>query len=190
MILLLAIIIGLSATLIRSRLKNRTLKLPPLRWEWLVFVSVIPQIFVFYIPLTGRLVPEAVIPSLQIVTMFGLVIFTAVNLSSPGFWALGLGLLSNFIVIVFNGGWMPILPQTLKKMVPTQPIEMWEVGTRLGLTKDRILAYKDINLVFLSDVFTLPQWIPYKVAFSVGDVFISIGALLLLWSLSQNKKEK
>ena len=189
MILLLAVILGLIATFIRARLKNRTLKLPPFHLEWLVFVSVIPQVFAFYVPSVGRLIPESIIPFLQILTMLGLLIFAAMNLTTPGFWALSLGLLSNFVVIVLNGGWMPILPETLHRMVPTQPIEVWEVGTRLGFTKDRILTYEETKLVFLSDIFTLPQWIPYKVAFSIGDVFISIGAFLLLWSLSQKQKE-
>lgn len=190
MILLLAIVIGLLATFIRARLTNRTLILPPFRWEWLVFLSVIPQVFVFYIPTIGQWVPEWTIPYIQISTMIGLIIFIAVNLIKPGLWALGLGLLSNFVVIALNGGWMPILPQTLKRMIPSQPIEVWEIGTRLGYTKDRILAYEETNLVYLSDIFTLPKWIPYKVAFSIGDVFISIGVVILLWSLSSKPRRK
>lgn len=190
MILLLAIVIGLLATIIRARLNNRTLILPPFRWEWLVFASVIPQIFVFYIPTIGQWVPEWIIPTIQIISMAGLLIFTIVNLTKPGFWALGVGLLSNFLVIVLNGGWMPIHPQTLKLMVPAQPIEFWEIGTRLGFTKDRIMTYDQTNLAFLSDIFTLPQWIPYKVAFSIGDVLISIGVIILLWSLSSNTRRK
>lgn len=190
MILLLAIVIGLLATLIRARLNNRTLILPPFRWEWLVFLSVIPQVFVFYIPTIGQWVPEWTIPTIQIISMAGLLLFTIVNLTKPGFWALGVGLLSNFLVIVLNGGWMPIHPQTLKRMVPTQPIEFWEIGTRLGVTKDQIMAYEETNLAFLSDIFTLPQWIPYKVAFSIGDLLIALGVVILLWSLSSNTRRK
>lgn len=190
MILLLAIVIGLIATLTRARLNKRLLKLPPFRLEWLVFVSVLPQVFAFYIPAIGKWFPEWIIPYLQIITMVGLITFTIVNLKKPGILVMGLGLISNFVVIVLNGGWMPIHPQTLKRMVPSQPIEYWEIGTRLGFTKDRIFNYEETKLAFLSDVFTLPQWIPYKVAFSLGDVFISIGVIILLWSLSSNNKEK
>ncbi len=187
MILILAIVIGLSATLIRARLKNRTLKLPKFKWEWLVFISVIPQVFAFYIPSVGRWIPESVIPYLQITTMLGLLVFTAANLAHPGFWYLGLGLLSNFLIISFNGGWMPILPETLYRMVPSKPIQSWEVGARLGMTKDRILTFDQTRLALLSDRFTVPNWISYKVAFSIGDVLISIGIVVLLWSLSRNQ---
>lgn len=187
MILILAIVIGLFATLIRARLNKRILKLPKFKWEWLVFISVIPQVFAFYIPSVGRWIPEQFIPYLQIITMMGLIVFIAANLAHSGFWYLGLGLLSNFLVISFNGGWMPILPETLHRMVPSKPIEAWEEGTRLGLTKDRILALDDTKLALLSDRFTVPDWISYKVAFSLGDVLISIGIVVLLWSLSQEQ---
>jgi hypothetical protein len=190
MILLLAIIIGLAATLVRARLKHRTLKLKKLRWEWLVFAAVLPQILVFQLPLVGRWVPEPAIPFIQVVTMLGLLIFAAVNLFTSGFWALGLGLAANLLVISLNGGWMPISQETLLRLAPSRPADFWVIGTRLGLTKDRILATADTRLGWLSDCLTLPQWFPYKFAFSFGDIFISIGAVLLLWSLSRKEEEK
>jgi hypothetical protein len=190
MILIVAIIIGLAATIVRARLLHRTLTIQELRWEWLVFAMVIPQVLVFQIPAVGRWVPEAIIPGLQIITMLGLVVFAVANLRAPGFWALSIGLLSNFSVIALNGGWMPISQETLHRLVPEKMMATWEIGSRLGLTKDRIMAVSDTNLAFLSDCLTVPSWFPYKVAFSIGDIFISIGAFLLLWSLSSTEKEK
>ena len=189
MILIVAIIIGLAATFVRARLYHRTLTLAKLRWDWLVFAMVLPQILVFQIPAVGRWVPESVIPPLQISTMLGLLVFAAINITAPGFWALGIGLLSNLTVITLNGGWMPISPETLHRMVPGTAIETWVIGSRLGFSKDLIMASSATNLSWLSDCLTLPQGFPYKVAFSIGDVFISLGAFLLLWSLSRKEKE-
>jgi hypothetical protein len=189
MILLLAIIIGLFATLVRARLNHRTLKLKKLRWEWLVFAAVLPQILVFQLPFVGRWVPELAVPFVEVVTMFGLLVFAAGNLFAPGFWSLGLGLAANFLVIILNGGWMPISQETLLRLAPTQPVDFWVIGTRLGYSKDRILAAADTKLAWFSDCLTLPQWFPYKFAFSLGDIFISIGAVLLLWSLSRNEEK-
>jgi hypothetical protein len=50
-----------------------------------------------------------------------------------------------------------------------------------------IMAPADTRLAWLSDRFTLPAGLPQNVAFSLGDVFLSIGAFLLLWSLSRNE---
>lgn len=190
MILLLAIVVGLAATLVRARIRHSTLKLRKLRWEWLVFVSVLPQILVFQVPFTARWVPEGVVPYIQVVSMIGLLVFVAGNLTVPGFWALGLGLAANFLVIVVNGGWMPISQETLLRLVPSRPIETWVIGTRLGFTKDYILAVPDTKLAWFSDRFTVPHWFPYKFAFSLGDILISIGAFLLVWSLSSEKEKK
>lgn len=187
MILLLAIVIGLAATSLRARLKHRKIKLRKLRWEWLVFVMVLPQVLVFQVPVIARWIPESVIPFIQITSMLGLLIFTVANLNVPGFWALGIGLAGNFLAISLNGGWMPISLETIKRMYPTIEASHWSVGSRFGLSKDRILSIGDTNLAWLSDCITLPQWIPYRVAFSVGDIFISIGAFLLLWSLSRKE---
>jgi len=150
MILLLAIGFGLAATLLRAGLKHRTLKLRKLRWEWLVFLSVLPQIFVFQIPITSRWVPEAIIPYIQIVTMIGLIIFVSANLRVPGFWALGTGLAANFLVIVLNGGWMPISRVTLNFLTPSKPTDFWVIGTRLGLSKDYIMNSLSVLVMFLS----------------------------------------
>ena len=190
MILLWTVLIGLAATILRARLNHRTLKLVKLRWEWLVFVSVIPQIFMFQIPATAKWFPESIVPVIQVTSMTGLVAFAVINSFAPGFWALGFGLISNFLVIVRNGGWMPISVETLVRMDSHHPIDFWVVGSRLGYTKDRIFAPAETNLGWLSDRFLLPQWLPVNIAFSLGDIFISIGALLLLWSLSRKEMEE
>ena len=190
MILLLAIIIGLAATFVRARLNHRTLKLGNLQWEGLVFVAILPQILIFQLPLVGSWVPEPTVPFIQVITMLGLLVFAARNLLAPGFWSMGLGLAANFLVIALNGGWMPISQETLFRLVPSRPPDYWIIGVRLGFTKDRILSAAGTNLAWLSDCLTLPQWFPYKFAFSFGDIFISIGAVILLWSLSRKEEEK
>jgi len=185
MILLIAIVVGLAATVVRAKINHRPLKLRKLSWEWLVFVAVIPQILVFQIPAISRFVPETFVPFIQITSMLGLLVFVARNFLVPGFWALGFGLLSNYLVIIMNGGWMPVSPQTLSRLSLSKPETYWQIGTRLGYSKDYIMAVEDTKLVWFSDVLTLPQWFPYKFAFSVGDILISIGTLILLWSLSK-----
>lgn len=189
MILLLSVLFGLIAVSIRSRLTGRPLRIPELRLTGLVFLAVIPQVLVFQIPSIGSLIPTEYIPYILVTTQMILLVFTAANIRSPGFWALGLGLLLNFMVILLNGGWMPVSPQTLQRMYPHLPLDHWQVGERFALSKDRILDASHTRTVFLSDWMTLPLWIPYRVAFSPGDILISIGAVSLMWSLCSENHE-
>lgn len=184
MILLVAILIGLAATIVRARLSHRSLKIEKVKGEWLVFLAVLPQILVFQIPWIGQRIPENVVPIIQLASMGGLLVFTLVNLSVSGFPVLSLGLLSNLLVIALNGGWMPVSPQTLMRLRPDLPASTWEIGSRLALSKDRILSVQQTRLYWLSDCLTLPFQISYRFVFSVGDILIAIGVFLILWSLS------
>jgi hypothetical protein len=188
LILLVAVAAGFIGTTLRAKLTGRQLKPIKFKLGWLVFVAVLPQIIVFQIPVIGRYAPDAVIPFILISSQVLLLGFAAVNILHRGFWILGLGLLSNFFAIVFNGGWMPISPGTVHRILPTLPEDFPLVGRRLGISKDWIYATDDIHLPWLSDRFTLPEWSPYQVAFSFGDVLIALGAFYLLWSLSDPEK--
>jgi hypothetical protein len=191
-ILLIAVAAGLLITILRSRITGRPLKPIELKFAWLVFVAVIPQILIFQIPAIGRLIPDGVVTVILVSSQGLLLGFAAANIKQPGFWLLALGSLANFLVIIFNGGWMPISPGIVHRILPDLPSDFPLVGRRLGLSKDWIYADHDIRLPWLSDRFTLPDWIPYRVAFSFGDILIALGAIWLLWSLSdpENKEKK
>ena len=121
----------------------------------------------FFISATRDRIPDQWIPVILISTQFLLLIFVWLNRKQPGMWVLGLGLLLNLVVISLNGGWMPIAPETLMKL--NVPQETWEIGARHAFSKDMVLTKEMTRLWFLSDFLTLPKWIPYRVAFSIGE---------------------
>jgi hypothetical protein len=190
MILLVAVVLGLASGLVRANWGKRIYQPPELKWGWLVFAGFIPQFFTFSFSPTRPFIPDHWVPPILISTQFLLLIFALVNLKKTGFWALGSGLFSNFCVIVLNGGWMPIQPDVVQRLIPGDAEGIWSSGERLGFTKDLVLPIESTRLWFLDDRFILPEWLHYPVAFSFGDVLIAIGAFWLLWSLGSPITQK
>jgi hypothetical protein len=152
---------------------------------WLVPIAFLPQLFAFQLPATQKLIPDNLAALGLVISQLLLLVFAWANRNQPGFWMLGLGLLLNLAVIALNGGLMPISPETVTRLAPNAPPEAWHVGERLGTGKDIVIPEADMHLSWLADRFLLPDWTPYRVAFSLGDVFISVGAFWLLWSFGK-----
>ncbi len=183
MILLVAILAGLLAGQARAWLGGRGLSPPSLRLVWLVPLAFLPQWLCFYLPATRRLIAGDLAAAALVGSQAILLVFAWFNRRQAGFWALGLGLALNLLVIALNGGLMPISPETVARLAPDAPPGTWQIGGRLGTGKDLVLPVAAMCLPWLSDRFLLPGWLPYRVAFSLGDVLIAFGAFWLLWTL-------
>lgn len=180
-ILLVAVAVGLAAGLIRAVIAGRPFSPPALRGVWVALIAFLVQ----YLALNhGALYGQAEqqIAAIGLTgSLFLLMIFAWQNRSYPAFYWLGIGLLLNLAAIVTNGGLMPISPETLARMYPDLPAEAVELGSRVSLSKNVALAVADTRLEWLGDRFLLPDWLPFQIAFSLGDVLIAIGAFWLLW---------
>lgn len=184
MLLLLSIIIGIVLGIARALISGRAFVVPELRMIWLVFIGFLPQFFVFFWTVTRELITDNRIAAAALVSsQLLLLVFAVVNRKQPGFWLLGIGLLLNLVVILANGGLMPITPEVLAELAPPgEPTEiLFPPGSRLGTTKDIVIEAEDTILWPLSDIFLFPESIPLRFAFSVGDVLIGVGVLKLLW---------
>jgi hypothetical protein len=183
MILLFAVIIGITAGLLRAWMGKRTYGSLSLKGIWLVFLAFLPQFFAFNFQPTRVLIPNSTIPWVLVASQLALFIFVWLNRRQAGFFLLGFGLACNFVVISLNGGMMPISPETASQLIAPGATVDLQIGQRAGLSKDIVLPIENTRLAWLGDRFTLPGWMPYKAAFSIGDILISIGAIWLLWKL-------
>lgn len=97
--------------------------------------------------------------------------FLWVNRHIPGLVIIGVGWALNALVIAVNGGVMPAAP------------EVAEAGSRGAETAQEFLNSRPLDaprLSFLGDNFSLPESWPLHNVFSIGDVFIALGAFVAL----------
>lgn len=162
--------------------------LPEFERAWLVVIFLIPQLLAFYIPATRNSLSTTLVAVCLIVSQIGLFLFCLLNRHLPGIPILAAGLFLNLIVITANGGLMPISTVTAQHLFPDQVLSNLKVGSRVSLgSKDILLPPDAIVLPWLADRFVSPEWFSNRIAFSLGDVLINIGAFLLL-ALPTNSK--
>jgi hypothetical protein len=185
-ILVLALGAGLLFGLGWARLQGHPYQAPRLRHTWLAIVAFLPQLFVAYFERTQALVPDMLAALTIVISQGFLFLFAWLNRHLSGMLILIIGLILNLTVMSVNGGFMPINPQTTERLIGKESVPSLEFGQRIGY-KDILLPANETRLELLSDRFLPPKRFPYQVAFSLGDVFIAVGAF---WILAYQKPNK
>ena len=189
MILLAALVAGSLTGLGIARWQGRSWAAPHLRAVWLVAVAFLPQLFTIYLPVTRLQTPDVLAAASLILSQALLLVFCWLNRQIAGVWPLALGTACNLLVIVANGGFMPVSPQTAGHLVPPEVLATFETGARFGW-KDILLLPEQTRLAFLSDRFLLPEGLSYQVAFSFGDLLIAAGVFWLTAFERPDRKSK
>jgi hypothetical protein len=172
----------------RARLNGVRWQPLNLRCSWLVPVAVIPQLLIFNTFLNRLDFSDSLAGGILVITLGLLLVFVLLNKKTDGFGILGVGLGMNFLVILLNGGLMPISPETVSQLVPNIRVEEIQPGLRYLGSKDIILLPEATRLWLLSDLFLTPQIFSWRYAFSIGDVFIATGVFLSLLSQGGSTK--
>lgn len=189
MILIIAILAGLAVGVLLARLQKRTWTVPNLRVIWLVILGFLPQFLLFYLPATRMRTPDSWVAAGLVGSQIVLLVFCWFNRHIPGIGLLAIGLLLNFLVITANGGFMPISPQTASHLIPATLVQTLKIGERFGYGKDILLLPENTRLVWFSDRFVMPAWLIQPVAFSLGDILVSLGVFWLLVSQGKSLKD-
>jgi len=155
---------------------------PPIfRATWLVALGFIPQFVAFYSPYTRTALTDELASTSLICSQLMLLFFTFLNLRLPGMPILMLGLGCNLAVILANGGFMPLTIDAASRLVNQAILDSLVIGERISsASKDILLPETRIVLPWLADRFVSPQNMPYRFAFSLGDVFVAAGAFWML----------
>jgi hypothetical protein len=178
MILLYAVVLGFAAGMVRARLNGRPFQTNPPGRLGLLFIAALLQAMAIYFPVTREVMPDWLAALFLIGTQICFLAFVWLNRTQPGFLLLGTGLALNLLVMIANGGWMPVSPQVIANLFPGAVLDP---GMRVGWSKDILLLPAGTHLRWLSDCMLLPAWFPQRAAFSLGDILIAAGALWALW---------
>ncbi len=136
------------------------------RWAWLVWVALALQVVVVQVEL-----PESLAPVLHVATYGAALVFLIANRRLRGVLLVAVGAALNGVTIALNGG---TLPASADAVAAT------------GVDRDAAFANSavvhDPVLPWLGDVFAWPAPLPLANTFSVGDIVIVLGVVVVAWS--------
>ena len=166
MFILYAVVIGLLLGLL---LGGRPAGLAALhvRFGPVMVAGLLVQVVLFSEAVTevvGELGPPIYVASTLVV--IGAVLL---NLRIPGMALVALGAISNITAIVANGGYMPADAGAMAVLGRSEPTTY---------SNSTILA--EPALKPLTDIFVLPPWVPFTNVFSIGDVLIAVGVVVVI----------
>lgn len=170
MLLAISILIGLVIGLIAGG-RWQALAEWRVRWIWLALVSFAIQWLVVkfeWRDLSSGLINVFIVGA----ALAG--VFALRNWRLPGMSVIFAGLVLNLVVMLANGGHMPVTPELLTEAGRGDKLAAYGVGQPLPQSKDIPLPAGAANLWFLSDVFVSPP-APFRFVFSPGDVLLAAG---------------
>jgi hypothetical protein len=148
------------------------------RCGWLALIAFALQIVVIYFPLPMTEGFWGTHTLLLLGSYALLIVVTWLNRNILGLPLVGLGLVLNLLVVLANGGFMPVTLEALRQAGLAHLTLGLEPGSRLMATKDILLPRQDTHLWILSDIFVIPPPLPFNTIFSLGDFFLALGAFV------------
>ncbi len=167
MFILFAVPVGIAAGYL---LGGRLDRLSELRfhWAWLAVLGLLVQIVLFSgaaADMLGGGIGEAI----YVASTAAVLIAVLRNLRIPGMALIALGAASNLAAIVANGGVMP----TTAAALAAAGLEPTDEFSNSAVLDEPALAP-------LTDVYALPAWLPLHNVFSLGDVLIAVGIVVVI----------
>lgn len=167
MVLALAVVLGVVVGLALGGRVERIAQLRLRRLE-LLYAAVAIQVVAFPFAFMPWRTGETTAKVLWLVSYALLVVAAVANRRLAGAPVLALGMALNLIAIVANGGSMPALPGAIHRAGMSYDVHQNSVASAVP------------NLPWLVDRWPAPEWVPLANVFSVGDVVIAVGTMVLV----------
>jgi hypothetical protein len=166
MILLASIPIGIVLGLL---LRGRLSALGSLHFAWapVAIVGLLVQVALF--TPSGAALAGDLVPTIYVASTAAVFVAVVRNLRTPGMPIVALGALANLVAITANGGAMPTTTEALAAAGLDGP----------GAYTNSVVVANPV-LQPLTDIFSIPAGVPLANVFSVGDVLIGLGIVLVI----------
>ena len=145
-----------------------------LRLVWLLPTALALQVLV--VNVLPRL-PHPVGATVHLTSYGLLAAFLALNLRLPGMPLIVAGTTANAVTITVNGGVLPASATALQAAG-------WNPGTT-DFTNSGALTSP--HLAFLGDNYVTPPWVPLGNVYSIGDVLIAVGIIVLIAGVTRHR---
>jgi hypothetical protein len=166
MFLLYAIVIGFAVGFL---LGGRPSGLATLNFRWapLALIGLAVQIALFSGPVSDRVGDLGPVIYVGSTAMVLAVVIR--NIRIAGMALVALGAISNMVAIVANGGYMP-----------SSPAAAAAAGHTEATTYSNSAIVDNAVLAPLTDIFAMPEWMPFSNVFSIGDLLIGVGVAVAI----------
>ena len=138
-----------------------------LRWAWLLMAGLLVQVILFTDFVAARIGDAG--PAIYVASTAAVFAGVLRNARIPGMALVALGAASNLAAIVANCGYMPAGAAAMAALGKTDPAIY---------SNSAVVARPALEP--LTDVFALPAWIPFANIFSVGDLVIGLGVVVVI----------
>jgi hypothetical protein len=137
------------------------------RWAPLILAGFVIQVALFQDAVAERVGDLGPVVYVASTLMVGAAVLR--NLALPGVPIVALGAASNLAAILANGGFMPASPAAMAALNKPAPTIY---------SNSAVVAHPALEP--LTDIFALPSWLPMHNIFSIGDVILAIGIVVVI----------
>ena len=140
----------------------------PFEWAWLAVGGLMVQVLLFSPVVTDR-IDAGLGAAIYVASTAAVLVAVVRYIRVPGLAFVALGAVSNLVAVIANGGVMP---------TTTEALASAGLEPSSGLSNSAVLAAP--VLAPLTDIYALPAWVPLANVFSVGDVLIGLGIVVVI----------
>lgn len=158
----------------------RALSQLKLKWGWVFPLLLVVQLAVFMFQNDFKFLGQVSGSIYILVYIIGL-LFLFLNRNNPGFLLILIGVFLNFLVMVINGGRMPVSLDAASVLEPG-----YVEALKQSLYAKHQMLTDSTKLGFLGDIIPLSKPYPRTQIISIGDVIMNIGIFIFIQYLMLN----